>query len=154
MQQIHRMSAAHARLAMMPALVLLAACAPMPPADGADGANGGTAVAELRVDRASYRPGDPIRVTLVNRSDDSIGYNLCVTALDRRNGATWNDASLPLAEACTMELRTLAPGATADFDHTLPTGITAGDYRVRTAVEAPLGGSRVGVASGAFRIAP
>lgn len=156
MQHITTFSA-RVRLAMMPFLVLLAACAPMPPADGINGTNGGDGggiTAELRVDRTSYRPGDPIRVTLINRSDVTIGYNLCATALDRRDGSTWNGGSRPLAEVCTMELRTLTPGASDTFDHTLPTGIPAGDYRVRTGIHVPVDGARVGVASGEFRIAP
>jgi hypothetical protein len=52
-----------------------------------------------------------------------------------------------------MELRILAPGASADFRHTIPAGVRGGEYRFRVGVEAPLGEDRVEVVSGPFRIA-
>jgi hypothetical protein len=120
-------------------------CAPMPPEDG----GGGLA---LRVDQSSYSPGDPAVLTLVNGTAADVGYNLCVTALDRRVGDGWEPEPLPLVEVCTMELRLLGPGQTADFRHTLPRGLQAGEYRMRTGVESPMGEGQVGVVTAAFTV--
>lgn len=108
----------------------------------------------LRTDRTEYRAGDPLEITLANGTDQQAGYNLCVSALDARSGADWVAVQIPLVEACTMELRTLEPGGTANFRHTLPAALPAGEYRVRTSVESPLGSGMVGVASGPFRVNP
>jgi hypothetical protein len=120
------------------------ACAPMPPEDG-----GGLV---LRVDQSSYRPGDPAVLTLFNGTAADVGYNLCVTALDRRVGDGWEPAPVPLVEACTMELRVLGAGQTAEFRHTLPRGLQAGEYRMRTGVESPLGEAQAGVVTEAFEV--
>jgi hypothetical protein len=128
--------------------LLLLACAAPDPSRGA----GGTPEVELRVDQAAASPGGEATITLVNHSASEIGYNLCPAVLDRRSGGEWSEEPLRPAEVCTMELRILAPGESAEYRHTIPPGIREGEYRFRVGVEAPLGGDRVEVASGAFRI--
>jgi hypothetical protein len=129
------------------ALLLGSACAP--PAAAPEGQ---TAMVELNVDRSQQRAGGEIRLTLTNRSSDLIGYNLCVAALDRLEGEEWVEVPERPAEVCTMELRTLAPGGSDTFPHTLPRTLAPGVYRFRTGVESPLGESQVGLTSGRFEV--
>jgi hypothetical protein len=120
------------------------ACTPMPEPGGG---------LVLRVDRADYGPGDPVVLTLVNGTGHDVGYNLCVTGLDRRTGGGgWEPAPVALVEACTMELRVLPPGETAEFRHTLPRGLAPGEYRMRTGVESPLGEPQTGAVTEAFTV--
>lgn len=126
--------------------VLAAACAPLE-MDG-----DGTAFARLGLDPTRVRAGDPITLTLTNRSDRQIGYNLCPAVLDRRVGGEWQEHPERPAEVCTMELRILEPGASDTFRHTLPATLPAGSYRFRLGVEWPLGEDRAGVASEPFEV--
>jgi hypothetical protein len=129
--------------------MLLAGCAlPAPPATANVAAN----AVVLSLDRAQYRSGDTMVLTLRNGLAHTIGYNLCGAALERREGGEWRQVQPGLAEVCTLELRTLAPGAGATYRHTVPPGLAAGEYRVRSAVESPLGGSWVAVQSAPITI--
>lgn len=140
---------ATAALATLTALATctLAGCGAPQPQNG----DVGTGFAELAIAPATARPGGNIELTLTNRSDHDLGYNLCTSALERREGEGWGEP-VPLNEVCTMELRTLAPGASATFSGTLPATIRAGTWRVRAGIEWPLGQDRVGVASGPFEV--
>jgi hypothetical protein len=121
-------------------------CAPHP--NNESGAGAGANFAVLTVQPAQVRAGGDIELTLTNRSEHELGYNLCTSAIERQPpGGT---QPIPLAEACTMELRLLAPGAAATFRHTLPAAVVPGTYRAHTGVEWPLGESRVGVVSSPF----
>ncbi|HSJ24724.1 MAG TPA: hypothetical protein VK929_08665 [Longimicrobiales bacterium] len=125
----------------------MVACAPYP----ADGAGDG-AFAELTVTPDRLRAGDSLELTLTNRSEQQLGYNLCTSAIERRTAAgEWEVHPVPLAEVCTMELRVLDPGASDTFRHNLP-ALQPGTYRFRAGVEWPLGGDRVGVTSTTFDV--
>jgi hypothetical protein len=130
------------------AALLLAACSPQVPAD----TPGTGSFATLSVQPARTSPGGEVTITLTNRSERDIGYNLCPAVLDRRVGDDWVQHPEPPAEVCTMELRILQPGASDSFRHSLPAGLPAGTYRFRLGVEWPLGDARVGVASGPFEV--
>jgi hypothetical protein len=136
-------------LVAVPAL-LFAACGPVSVGNGDGDAGGGGA--QLSVEAGSYRAGAQIVLTLTNRSPDMIGYNLCPAALERRTGDSWATVPERPAEVCTMELRTLAPGSSDDFPHTLPATLTPGEYRFRVGIEAPLGGSQVTLVSNGFQV--
>lgn len=132
---------------MIAALTGMVACAPYPP----DGAGGG-AFAELTVAPGQMRAGDSFEMTLVNRSEHQLGYNLCTSGIERQTAAgEWQVHPVPLAEACTMELRVLNPGASGSFRHDLP-ALEPGTYRFRAGVEWPLGQDRVGVISTPFTV--
>jgi hypothetical protein len=131
-------------------LVLFAGCAlPAPPGPASASGN----VVTLTVDRTQYRAGNTMVLTLRNGTAQNIGYNLCGAGLDRRVGTEWQQVQPGLAEVCTLELRTLAPGGSATYRHTVPSGLAPGEYRVRSAVESPLGASWVAVHSSVFAIA-
>jgi hypothetical protein len=128
--------------------VLLSGCA------SPDSAARPAGVAELGVTPAAAGPGDEVMLTLENRSEGELGYNLCPAVLERRENGEWEERPESPAEVCTMELRMLGPGNTSSFRHTLPTGLPAGTYRFRTTVEAPLGVDRVEVVSAPFEVTP
>jgi len=130
-------------------LVLAAGCAP-PAAAPPNGAGG--APLELNVQPQPARPGQEVELTLVNRSAQPVGYNLCPSVLQRQVGGQWQASTMAFTEVCTMELRVLEPGARGSFRHPLPSGLEPGTYRFWAGVEWPLGQDRVGVQSAAFQV--
>jgi hypothetical protein len=133
-------------VAAVAACAILGACAPQPQSSDVS-----AGFAELTVAPATVRAGGGIELTLTNRSDHSLGYNLCTSALERSQGEGWGEG-VPLNEVCTMELRTLEPGASATFSGTLPATVAPGIWRVRAGIEWPLGQDQVGVASEPFEV--
>lgn len=87
---------------------------------------------------------------LTNNSSYPIGYNLCSSALERRNGQ--ESVPVPLDIVCTTELRNLPPGEQDVFRHSIPADLPAGYYRMTTRVESPIGSSAVPVASSTFEL--
>lgn len=92
--------------------------------------------------------GQAVVLTLRNDSGAAVGYNLCSSTLQRRAGGTWEN--VPTDRMCTMEIRNLDSGGAATFDHTLPDGTAAGEYRYVTIVDA--NASRANVASNPFNV--
>ena len=88
-------------------------------------------VLRVEIDRASYRAGESVRVTLTNTSEDNLSYHFCsATRLERKSGSSWvllDDR----ARVCTMELRFLLPGQAVTASLGLPTDLTSGMYRYR-----------------------
>jgi len=78
-----------------------------------------------------------MRLTLDNGESHQIGYNLCSSLLERRDGTMWT--AVPTDEVCTAVLLTLNPGRDATFEKRLPSDLPAGEYRYRTSIESPLG---------------
>jgi len=135
------------RLLLLPlVLVMVAAgCA-------TNGGRNADPFATLTVQPARVAPGGPATLTLTNRSDQPLGYNLCPAALERQLGDDWEERPERPAEFCTMELRTLDPGASGTFEHTLPAPLPPGTYRFRVGVEWPLGEGWVDVVSEPFEV--
>ena len=121
---------------LIAALLLLAACTPVT-----------TTTPGVRLHAEAVSP-SAVRLTLDNGTQAQIGYNLCASRLQRRDGAEWTPVQTD--EVCTMELRTLNPGADATFEKQLPASLPAGEYRYVTNVESPLGSSQTAVASNTF----
>ena len=86
-------------------------------------------------------------LTLSNGSSEQIGYNLCTSDLQTADGR-----QVPTGTVCTMELRTLAPGGTADYRYELPVTMANGSYRFVTQVEWMQSGRRSGVQSNTFEV--
>ncbi len=83
-------------------------------------------------------------LTLHNNSSETVGYNLCTSVLQERTSQGWE--VVPEDRACTMELRTLQPGAQADQSIELPAEAD-GQVRFSTTVELMDSGERVTVVS-------
>jgi hypothetical protein len=107
----------------------------------------------LSTDRTAYAPGEIATLRLHNIHGDDIGYNLCFSTLERREGASWVRSEVQDERACTAELRLLPPGETAEFDAaTIPARLPPGEYRFRTRVEHMLDGSEVQARSNPFAV--
>lgn len=110
-------------------------------------------VAETSPDvRFGFEPVSPavLRLTLDNGSTNQIGYNLCASTLQRREGSGWVD--VPTGEICTMEIRPLQPGTDATFEKRLPAPLEAGEYRYVTSIEDPAGTPASRIATREFLI--
>jgi hypothetical protein len=125
-------------------VLFAAACAPAASSPQAEAASAAPVALTAQV----TSPG-AVRITLRNDSSGQVGYNLCSSTLQRRDGATWT--AVPADEMCTMQLNTLDPGKSATFDKRLPQDAGAGEYRYVTSVESPLGTPMVEIASNPFR---
>lgn len=132
-------------LAASLAFLLLTAC--IRPVDGDSTA---TPSSGPGVVLSAERSGDAVTLTLTNGSGSAIGYNLCSSALLRRDGATWRTVQTDLV--CTMELRSLQPGQQDTFDYPIPSGLPPADYAWSNNIELPLGGTRNQVVSNAVRL--
>lgn len=94
---------------------------------------GGQIVQTLATGARTYVSGGPASVRLVNRTGRSVGYNLCRSRLERRDdGNVWRTMTESLAEACTAELRTLAPGQSIVYTFRIAPQARPGQYRVST----------------------
>ena len=116
-------------------VLLLATCAPATTTPGLS----------FRADPVSS---NTVRLTLGNGTQSQVGYNLCASGLQRRSGSEWT--AVQTDDVCTMELRTLSPGADATFEKQLPASLPAGEYRYVTNVESPLGSAQAPVATNSF----
>jgi hypothetical protein len=129
-------------------VLLFAGCAPNARSEE------GPSFADLTVEPARTRPGGETALTLTNRSDHAIGYNLCPAVLDRRVDGQWQRHPEAPTEICTMELRTLDPNDSDTYRHTLPATLPAGTYRFAVGVEWPLGEERVELTTDPFEVTP
>lgn len=123
-------------------VLLFAACAPLstvPPADSSTG------TVHFGTDRISA---GVVRLTLDNGASQPIGYNLCTSSLERKEGSSWTP--VPTDEVCTMQWMSLNPGADATFEKRLPAGLAAGEYRYVTAIENPVGAPQKSMATAPF----
>lgn len=100
---------------------------------------------------ATRGSGDTIVITLSNQSSGNVGYNLCASGLERRNGSSWVPVPAVPERVCTAELRILPPGTDASFRSVYVTPLPPGEYRVTTGVEIPVG-TRTVVSSNSFTV--
>jgi hypothetical protein len=101
----------------------------------------------------SYAMGARVAFRLVNRTGRPVRYNLCRSSLERLSTeGDWRMARETLADTCTADLRTLAPGQIAQFAFNADTRRQPGEYRIRTTLEALGDGSRVDVVSNRFML--
>jgi hypothetical protein len=97
-----------------------------------------TAIDPARVfatDRDRYAPGDTAHLVLSNHREHTLGYNLCVSVLERRIEDRWVTAPHQEDRVCTLELRTLEPDDTARFAWDLDPRLPDGAYRFRNHFE-------------------
>jgi len=115
--------------------------------------------AAFSVAQEAVAVGDTLAATLTNLSaSDRIGYNLCLTALDLRMGTGWREVQpvfgLPPRGICTAQLNVLGPGEEMEARWTVPAGLPAGTYRLRSTTRALEGSASRTVTSQGFRILP
>ncbi|MBW3629786.1 MAG: hypothetical protein KY464_10870 [Gemmatimonadetes bacterium] len=106
----------------------------------------------LTTERDSYAAGETAVVILTNTFRHAIGYNLCVSTLERQRSGSWHQSELDRDGACTMELRILQPGSRATYSRRLNPALPAGEYRIRTTLENLEARTREPVVSTTFRV--
>lgn len=129
------------RRCCIPVLILaVAACSPR-----------AATQSSLLTDRQSYEQGETVIITLRNTFSERIGYNLCLVTLQLRARGEWQTTPhLGENEACTMELRTMPAGSSAEGQLTLPRDLEPGTYRITHEVE--IGDERRNVISESFEV--
>jgi hypothetical protein len=106
---------------------LVFACSPSPAGSPPEAA-GHSGSVEVATDRADYRPGDPLTLSVHNRGADTIAFNPCTRTLEAEQGGGWTAVPEP-ARICTMEAWILAPGESRAGPTELPADLAAGRYR-------------------------
>jgi len=149
------MAPASASLRLLVLLPLLAACGVTPPEPRTEpvrpersrGAHAPTprgpaatdsefAGIRLHVEPPVAAPGAEVALVLANGGSAAIGFNLCMSILERLSAHAW--VPVPVAAVCTRELRTAAPGTQARYTKRLPAALPPGIYRYVTGVESPV----------------
>ena len=83
--------------------------------------------------------GPRVGLTLANGSTARIGYRMCPTTIERREGSEWVPTDwLPVAE-CSAEYQTLEGGNDAGEAFNPVGALRAGTYRARATVWRPFG---------------
>ena len=108
----------------------------------------------LVVNGSVLRTSDTLDVSLINRSSATAGYNLCFTSVEQSVGDQWVRSSVRSDQSCTKELRILDPGRSAAVLLALGDSLGLGTYRVRTAIEWPVGEGQHDVVSDPFSVRP
>jgi hypothetical protein len=115
------------------------------------------AMVELRTERAQYRPGDRVALTLVNRTEATWSFNPCTRTVERETGGAWAAVAEP-GRACTMEAWLLEPRATRAAETELPPSLEGGRYRLVIALIREGSGTppadRASAASAPFAVSP
>lgn len=89
-------------------------------------------------DRQVYAPQDEIVTTLVNTSEEPVGYNLCTSTVEQRVGGGWRRVERTPEHPCALILFSLAPGESATYREPASRFPGPGTYRLRTAIETPI----------------
>ncbi len=111
--------------------------------------------AVLETDRETYSPGAELSLRLGNESTQALGYNLCFSTLQRREGEDWAEVPRPdtsPVELCAAPQYSLEPGESTSSLRTLDEPLPEGEYRYLTNVEWRWSGERMDVMSNSFRV--
>jgi hypothetical protein len=124
--------------------ILLGACSPsMQTGDPASDVR-------LTVEPMPAAAGDSVVLTLHFGTAGQVGYNLCTSSVERQTAAGWE--AIPSDVVCTMELRVLEGGQEATWRTAVASGLSPGEYRYTTGIEAMPAGERHVIASSSFRL--
>ena len=100
-----------------------------------------------------FSTGDTVTLVLTNGTARDIGYNLCVSRLERWDGRGWRSVrKMPEDSACILPLYSLTPGDSAQYLQPVYAFIEGGTYRFRDSIEWLGDGSRAEVISNGFRV--
>ena len=120
--------------------------APTPPADGQPSPEPSGDV-RLSASPSRTSAGSTMTLTLANSANYTVGYNLCTSAIETASGS-----AVPSNRVCTMELRTLQPGRSANYSFELPADLGDGTYRFSTGAQNIDAGTRAVVKSNQFTV--
>ena len=94
----------------------------------------------FEADRQAYTPQDEIVTSLINNSEDRVGYNLCGSPLEMRTSGGWIRVARNPEGPCIQPLYSLQPGESATFREPASHMPGPGTYRLRTRIETPIPG--------------
>ena len=83
----------------------------------------------LRTDKAQYRAGETVTLTLENRSGTRYTFNPCFRTLEREQAGSWAPVPDP-GRICTMEAWLLEAHGTRTGNTELDSPLEAGRYRI------------------------
>lgn len=106
----------------------------------------------LSTDRDRYEVGDTIQVTLANRSNGDVGFNLCPLARELRTGSRWQ--RIESFRLCTEELLRLEPGEQASAHEPVTAEWTPGRYRLVLTVRSGNGQNPTEIRTSIIEIGP
>ncbi len=106
----------------------------------------------LYTERQTYSADEEVRLILQNQARHEIGYNLCMSALERRVGEEWQAVEAQPQEVCPAILRLLAPDQSTYYMFRLDRDLPAGEYRFRTQIENLQTGERQAFFSNPFML--
>ncbi|WP_143195411.1 immunoglobulin-like domain-containing protein [Archangium sp. Cb G35] len=107
--------------------------------------------ADLKTDQQTYAPGSKVKLLLRNDSLQLLGYNLCMSSLQRDEGGTWTVVPPPGRQLCAAIQYNIWPGESGESLRPLPETLPEGTYRYVTNVD--WNGEHQEVASNAFSVA-
>ena len=107
----------------------------------------------LRTDKAQYKAGEKMTLTLENRSAATYAFNPCTRSIEREEAGTAR-ALTDEGRMCTMEAWILAPRGTRSGPTELPATMTPGRYRVvvRLTVEGSAAAAAIMAVSDPIRV--
>ncbi len=117
-----------------------------------DGIFGSSEDAELYTDRAQYGSDEAITLTLANRANEKLGYNLCSSTLEEHRGGKWQVSALQAGWVCTAALYLLDPDQQASFIFDFATPRPAGRYRFRSTLFFNGSAERLELTTNEFRV--
>jgi hypothetical protein len=92
--------------------------------------------------QSAYVAGDSVQIVIRNVGLNSVRYRVCPTYLDQRTANSWLSVGTYAdgfaQPGCDIGLSWLNPGNEAQFARKLPTGLSAGEYRIRFDAFQPL----------------
>jgi hypothetical protein len=93
-------------------------------------------VAQLTTDRGTYVIGDVAILKLYNTSTESLKYNLCFSAAERRERRSWSQVSLiGYSVPCLALMAHLGPGEQDSWSIPISEFVSPGTFRIRNSVE-------------------
>lgn len=82
----------------------------------------------LRTDKRTYRPGETVKLTIVNASSAQYTYNPCMRIVERDSAGTWK--GVREERMCTMIAHFLEPKETREEQTEMADGVEPGRYRL------------------------
>lgn len=82
---------------------------------------------DFTTDKQTYKAGETVVLSLENKSDEDLGYNLCSAYYEQKNENGW--LAMPSLRLCTAEVYSLEPGRITTYEYELDASLPAGEYR-------------------------
>ena len=90
----------------------------------------------LETDADAYEAGEPVELILRNYGAVAVGYNLCLSSLERQEGTDFQRVEvMPSDAACPADMKGLLLGQKATFRFNETAELSEGSYRFSTRIE-------------------